>query len=728
MPMAVAGAIMAGLSSSWVAGGMLIFNWSWTSFMGSLVMSGLSMLMAPKAPKPKGVGSAIQNTGITQQIRQPIIVRKPVYGEIRRSGGLLFACTSSTNKYIHMIIEVAPHEVSAINEVWLHDYCIPDDWLDADGVVTTGKYANKVRIRKYLGTSTQTADSLLVSESDGKWTTNHRLRGIAYLYVRMEWDSDLFPSGIPNISAWVKGKKLYDPRTSLTEYSENPALILYDYLTDATFGLSAQSFEIDSAYMLAAANVCDEFVTVQDYATSTISASGTSDIITMSGDKLYFQRGDRVRLTTAGTLPTGLAINTDYYVIPYQRQTTPRIRLATSYANAMSGTYIDLTSDGVGTFTVTKKAEPRYTGSFYLDTEQSVDENIKEILAGMIGDLIYTGGTFRVQAGAYQTPEFYFDENNIVSNVSVNTKISARERFNTIRGVYVSGINDGQPTDYPQVKNDTYIATDGEAIVKQSDMPMANRPTMCQRIAKIALELSRQEISWSADFDLSALRVAAGANAYFTFEKFGWTDKVFAIKEWKIDFKGEGDGMRPVVSMMMREIASGCYDWNSGEETSVDLAPNSTLPDPFTVDPVTGLAISSELVQTQAGDNLYKILLQWNLSDDQFVLNGGHYELEYKESASSTWRPTYVIDGAYNFAEVSTAASINTQYDVRMRAVNSIGVRSAYTTISNYVVGSSGGVGTTQDWGNFVDSPSSHLNWGDYNSPPDTTEDWGYFT
>lgn len=67
--------------------------------------------------------------------------------------------------------------------------------------------------------------------------------------------------------------------------------------------------------------------------------------------------GTRVRLTTTTTLPSGLATATDYYVIRISDST---FRLATSYANAVAGTQIDITSAGTGTHTVTWLL-PRYT-------------------------------------------------------------------------------------------------------------------------------------------------------------------------------------------------------------------------------------------------------------------------------------------------------------------------------------------------------------------------------
>lgn len=82
---------------------------------------------------------------------------------------------------------------------------------------TTGGKA-LVRIKKYNGTQT-TADADLVAESGGEWTTACVGYGVPYLYVRLEYDSDVFRSvGIPNISVVGRGAILYDPRAN-----RNPA-------------------------------------------------------------------------------------------------------------------------------------------------------------------------------------------------------------------------------------------------------------------------------------------------------------------------------------------------------------------------------------------------------------------------------------------------------------------------------------------------------------------------
>lgn len=135
--------------------------------------------------------------------------------------------------------------------------------LPADTSVTIGYTYTQagtplVRVRKYLGTADQTACADLVAESAGQWTSNHRGRGVCYLYVRLEYDQDVFGSvGVPNISAVVRGKQVYDPRTTTTAWSNNAALCVADYLRSDE-GMRADTAEVPDSEIIAAANICDE--------------------------------------------------------------------------------------------------------------------------------------------------------------------------------------------------------------------------------------------------------------------------------------------------------------------------------------------------------------------------------------------------------------------------------------------------------------------------------------
>lgn len=88
---------------------------------------------------------------------------------------------------------------------------------------------------------------------------------------------------------------------------------------------------------------------------SEFTADAGTDVCTHTNINLFPYT--RVQLTTTTTLPAGLSLATDYYVI---KVTDTTIKLATSYANAVAGTAINITDAGTGTHTINTLL-PRYT-------------------------------------------------------------------------------------------------------------------------------------------------------------------------------------------------------------------------------------------------------------------------------------------------------------------------------------------------------------------------------
>lgn len=107
--------------------------------------------------------------------------------------------------------------------------------------------------------------------------------------------------------------------------------------------------------------------------------------------------GTRVRLTTSGTLPGGLATATDYYVIKTSDST---FKLATTYANAVTGTAVNITDAGSGTHTVTWLL-PRYTNGAGV---QAIMFNSNATAMGNASPNLSIGYTNSVQAGSRATP------------------------------------------------------------------------------------------------------------------------------------------------------------------------------------------------------------------------------------------------------------------------------------------------------------------------------------
>ena len=88
---------------------------------------------------------------------------------------------------------------------------------------------------------------------------------MAYIHAYLKY-TDQLGSGNPTITCVAKGRKVYDTRTKKWGYSENPAMIIRDYLINTTFGSGRyinQSM-IDEDSFKDAANYCDEKVTSFD--------------------------------------------------------------------------------------------------------------------------------------------------------------------------------------------------------------------------------------------------------------------------------------------------------------------------------------------------------------------------------------------------------------------------------------------------------------------------------
>ena len=203
-----------------------------------------------------------QYKGVLVNKQSNIAARPIVYGQRKVGGTRVFMATSGTdNTYLYIVLDLCEGEVHSIGDIYINDI-----------ISTDSKFSGLVTINKYLGTDGQAADSTLVAADIG-WTNNHRLRGVAYLAVRLKWDQETF-SGIPTIHAVVQGRKVYDTRTNATAtvaLSSNPALCLRDYLTNTRYGKGLAASFIDDTLFDAAANKCDALVT-------SYSGSGTQKI------------------------------------------------------------------------------------------------------------------------------------------------------------------------------------------------------------------------------------------------------------------------------------------------------------------------------------------------------------------------------------------------------------------------------------------------------------------
>lgn len=117
---------------------------------------------------------------------------------------------------------------------------------------------SRVRIRTHHGTPNDPADAMLLAEVGGQWSPSAVLRGHAYTVVRLDLNHPEFQGGPVSVEVLIRGKKLYDFRTGATAWSQNNALVVYDYLLSEFCGVEPDELPMDQ--FIAAANVCDEVI------------------------------------------------------------------------------------------------------------------------------------------------------------------------------------------------------------------------------------------------------------------------------------------------------------------------------------------------------------------------------------------------------------------------------------------------------------------------------------
>ena len=616
-------------------GGALGFSGTAAGLVGTFIISAGSQLvlgavnrkLAPDINVPE-IGTSLQ-PGTMVTAKSGIAPQRIIYGKTRVGGTMVYAeATGSTNEFLHIIITVAGHEINNITKVFFNEDEVPltQDGSDSNGIArfnpsSGNQYAGKARIKKHFGADAQLADADLVGDIS-QWTTNHRLRGISYLYVRLNFDKDVYTNGVPNITFEVEGKKVFDPRNSSTAFSTNPALCIRDYLLNARIGLEADANEINDTNFIAVANTCDENVTIAN-------PSGSEKRFSMNG-----------------------------------------------------------------TFNLSK-------------SPKSILENM---LSSIAGNIIYSNGQFKLRPAVFETASVTLDEEHIRSGITLNTRISKKELFNAVKGLYSEPDNNYQPQDYPILTNSSFEAEDNsERMFGEFNFTMTTSSHTVQRLSKIQLLKARQQISFTATFNLKAFQLDIGDTVQITNSRLGFTNKTFEITNWA--FAMGADGI-PTISCEFRETASAVYDFATSDYSTVSSGKSTNLPNATTVSPPQAIALTDELVAYNDGTVIVKLVIELTAPTDNFT---DIFEVEIKQDTDADGTALSPADtfkligrGArtkYEFLNVIDKAT----YSVRARGVNIFGVNSSSITASRKIIGQIAPPADVQNFACNIIGKEAHL-------------------
>ena len=167
------------------------------------------------------------------------------------------------------------------------------------GTDPTKKY--RAVFNLHHGAASQTADPMLRASIGSQWTTAHRLDGIAYICASFEYDTKGMWKGVPQLTVQVKGRKVFDPRTNTTAYSDNAALCFLDFIRNNEYGKGIPDAKINMTTFSAAANLADTQLNVPYYNGNfqnvTFNGRSGDNFITITDNEDWWQNKVDQRIT-----------------------------------------------------------------------------------------------------------------------------------------------------------------------------------------------------------------------------------------------------------------------------------------------------------------------------------------------------------------------------------------------------------------------------------------------
>ena len=209
-----------------------------------------------------------------------------VYGKTRIGGTRVFVETSdgsgdaTKSNYLNIVLAMCEGQMGNIQRLYFNDTIIWDSTeegtLTGDAIngytlenfrpktigegedaVEVNKYNGKVSAQYFPGHPDQAVSDLIQgSVSSDIWSDDHKLRGVVYIALKLQYDQDAFAGSVPTITAEIAGKVMVDVNAT-TDFAnpvyvtpsanQNPVDVLYDLLTDADYGKGLSYTDIDTA-------------------------------------------------------------------------------------------------------------------------------------------------------------------------------------------------------------------------------------------------------------------------------------------------------------------------------------------------------------------------------------------------------------------------------------------------------------------------------------------------
>lgn len=339
------------------------------SLISALIVTGvgigLSMLFAPKPPKPENGTVAVQ---------QPITYRIFGYGTARVPGAVVLK--EEANGFLGVVQVLNGHYVHGFEAAYLNDDQVQVNFSGAClsgyvGMGGDGRYEkNRITIDSRQGNVPETPYPIIQSQFGDIWSETARGDGCASIAMlcaaapSKEFPTT-YPNGQPQLSAIVDQYEVFDPRNGQWYFSKNSALCLLHFQCFSEFGSQrdyATAVLPNLASWITAADACDDTMPTKaggnepryqlgGYTTSEQDRNSTLRAMLATCDGFFVEKGDGTVDLKVGVYVPPTVTLTDDDIISFSVQlgvaTEDVIDTATAKYTSPSSAYATVETDPV---------------------------------------------------------------------------------------------------------------------------------------------------------------------------------------------------------------------------------------------------------------------------------------------------------------------------------------------------------------------------------------------
>jgi len=342
-----------------------------------------------------------------------------------------------------------------------------------------------------------------------------------------------------------------------------------------------------------------------------------------------------------------------------------------------------------------------------LDTSQKIIDNVREMLKGCRGYLPYTQGKYSLIIETTGSASITLTEDDIIGgyNLSIPTK---NERYNRVIVGFVDPARNYQVNEvqYPAIDDSGYATADKHATMKTADggFLLEGRFTFktltsayqAEEMAEVILRRSREALTLGINVSFDAYDLAIGDIVNITHSSLGFSAKAFRVMG--LTFNEDY-----TIGLSLVEYQASHYTWAS--KAQVSSTPSTNLPNPFTIQPPASVTLDDTLVEYNDGTVIVALDVAIGASPDSFV---DYYQVEYKLSTDSD----YIIYAQGSGLNHRVLNVIDQKiYNVRVKAVNTLGVSSSYVTATRTIIGAVEPPSDVEDFSCNIVGQEAHLGW-----------------